>query len=97
MSESPQDNFNKFYALASLVLSVIAGVLIGIPIAMMVPAPDQAFSLTHLLVVAAFAVFGGIAGYRNRKSHLYFYFVLVAVLVLAGLVSSSAVKPPVAF
>ena len=76
-----KDQSQKFYQIATIILSAIAGFLIAIPLI------SSATNKFTLLVVPIFTLMGGLAGYRRRNSHVFFYISLAAVGILSSLIT----------
>lgn len=77
-----QFNYGSFREFASIVLGAILGGLIILPFAL----PDQQASNFWILLVGLFA--GGLIGYKRRKSVAFLYFCMIAVVILASVLSA---------
>jgi len=74
-------DFQKFKHLSCILLSTIIGVLIAIPLC------GGLSSTLRLPLLITSAGLGGLIGKRRKDSVAFFYFCLIAVVVLAWLVS----------
>ncbi len=73
-----------FQTCAAVILGAITGFLISFPIAI-----GPTASKVGLIAFIAGGGAGALVGYRRRKSRAFLYFCFVAILVLAGTISSS--------
>lgn len=76
-------SFDNFRAAASVALGGLCGALIGLPAAATLQS-----ATSPLLVLASFGL-GCLVGYRHRKSVAFFYFALLCVCMLSGLIALS--------
>jgi hypothetical protein len=81
-------DYARFLAFSNVVLGAIVGVLIAIPLTPAVSSGPLAGTL-----VLASGLLGAAVGRKRGASRGFLYFALVAVLVLASLVSRSIVPP----
>lgn len=79
--EETEVNFQRFQAIATIVLATLMGYLIVLPIVLSAT-PNQS---TPLLIIGPMA--GGMVGYRNRHSRFFFYLTIVGVLTLSTILS----------
>ena len=82
------ERFESARRAATVVLSGIVGMLIGMPVSGSAGSP-----LSAALIVVAFGALGTAAGYRRRRSRAFFYLTLVALLGLATILMSSWAAP----
>ncbi len=85
---SPDESapFQRFRELSCILLGGLVGALIGTPVAAAVQPPAS-----PLILIAALAL-GVAVGYRRRRSPGFFYFALLAVCILAGLLAMSGIS-----
>lgn len=77
--------YEKFTDGVSVLLGALMGLLVAIPLA-----STELRSSGAILVVGA-TVFGGLTGFRRRKSRAFLYFCLIGICVLSSLISFSLV------
>ncbi len=83
MEEGKEKLSNQFNQIASIVLAGVIGVLIAAPLAL-------SYYRDYSLGVIILGLVGGLlVGYRRRRSRPFFYFCLVATLILSSLMFSS--------
>ena len=73
-------DFEKLIGFATVVLAAMVGGLISLPISITAD-NSQRCALPIMIVL------GGLLGYRKRHNRFFFYFCLVAVVVLATLIN----------
>ena len=79
----------SFISFICPVLGAITGLLIAIPASSIVSSQDSLASFASLALILLLTCAGGAVGYRRRASREFFYFTLVAILVLSALVYDS--------
>jgi len=76
-------SFDNFRSAACVVLGGLCGALIGLPAAATIQS-----ATSPLLVLASFGL-GCLVGYRHRRNVAFFYFALLCVCMLSGLIALS--------
>ncbi|MCB0321147.1 MAG: LPXTG cell wall anchor domain-containing protein [Bdellovibrionales bacterium] len=83
MNDIASHQYHTFKTLSAVILGSLTGLLIAFPIA--TGADAQIGALAMIAGIGA----GGLVGYRRRESRGFLYFSFVAILVLAGTISTS--------
>lgn len=86
MIEPSIDRYPEFMKFAAILLSALVGVLIAFPLII-------AGDANNLYFLPIAALLGGLVGYRRRNSRIFLYFCMLAVIILAFVISSSVVSP----
>lgn len=84
----PEDRYKSFLNGATILLSAMVGILIIYPLALarLSPAGSPSSGYGMLLLGAAG---GALLGYRRRNSRIFLYFCMLAIIILAIVISSS--------
>lgn len=85
--QQPLRDYSSFQATATVILGAFVGVLILAPFA--ATYAQQGKLVLSVIFLAIGASLGLLIGYRRRESRTFFYFSMVAVVVLAMIISNS--------
>jgi 4-amino-4-deoxy-L-arabinose transferase-like glycosyltransferase len=80
-----EDNYLRFRQYATIFLGGLTGLLIFYPLA-----TSYFFSPVLPYLIFAFSfIAGALVGYRRRNSGIFLYFCMIAIIILAVVISSS--------
>ncbi len=88
-----QPSTNSFYAVMTVLLSGLAGILIGVPAMAYLTSSASPFADYGVYVLPFFGLAGLRTGYLRRHDKAFFYISFFAVLVLLSLIGFSFVEP----
>jgi hypothetical protein len=86
------NNIESFYGLLTILMSSIAGILIGVPAASSLIAAGAINPNIGFLLLLFFGALGGRLGYLRRHNRAFFYVSFFAALVLSTLIGFSFVE-----